>query len=42
MLGLALTRLVLRLPMVAAASVDELAATIGPSVERYLTGEIVQ
>ncbi len=40
MLGLALTRLVLRLPMVASASVDELAATIGPSVERYLTGDI--
>jgi AcrR family transcriptional regulator len=41
MLGLALTRLVLRLPAVAGASVDELAATVGPSVERYLTGEIV-
>lgn len=41
MLGLALTRLLLRLPAVAGASVDELAATVGPSVERYLTGEIV-
>jgi AcrR family transcriptional regulator len=40
MVGLALTRLVLGLPAVARASVDELAATIGPSVERYLTGEI--
>ena len=40
MLGLGLTRLVLGLPAVAQASVDELAATIGPSVERYLTGEI--
>jgi AcrR family transcriptional regulator len=40
MLGLALTRLLLGLPAVAGASVDELAATVGPSVERYLTGEI--
>jgi AcrR family transcriptional regulator len=40
MLGLALTRLVFRLPAVVGASVDELAATIGPTVERYLTGEI--
>ncbi len=40
MLGLALTRLVLRLPMVAEASVDELAATLGPTIERYLTGDI--
>jgi AcrR family transcriptional regulator len=40
MVGLGLTRLVLGLPAVAQASIDELAATIGPSVERYLTGEI--
>jgi Tetracyclin repressor-like, C-terminal domain len=40
MLGLALTRMVLGLPPVAGASVDELAATVGPSVERYLTGDI--
>jgi len=40
MLGLALTRLVLGLPAVTGASVDELAATVGPSVERYLTGDI--
>jgi AcrR family transcriptional regulator len=40
MLGLALTRLVLGLPTVVSASVDELAATVGPSVERYLTGDI--
>jgi AcrR family transcriptional regulator len=40
MLGLALTRLVLQLPAVADANVDELAATIGPSVERYLSGPI--
>ena len=40
MLGLGLTRLVLQLPAVVGASVDELAATVGPAVERYLTGEI--
>ncbi|HUJ07993.1 MAG TPA: TetR family transcriptional regulator [Streptosporangiaceae bacterium] len=40
MLGLALTRLVLRLPAAAGPSVDELAATIGPSIERYMTGDI--
>ncbi len=40
MLGLAMTRLVLRLPAVADASVEELAATVGPSVERYLSGDI--
>jgi AcrR family transcriptional regulator len=40
MLGLALTRLVLALPPIAAASVDDLAVTVGPTIERYLTGEI--
>ena len=40
MLGLGMTRLVFRLPAVVGASVNELAATIGPAVERYLTGEI--
>lgn len=40
MLGLAMTRFVLRLPAVAEASVDELAMTVGPSVERYLSGDI--
>ena len=40
MVGLAMTRLVLGLPAVAQATVDELAATIGPSIERYLTDEI--
>jgi AcrR family transcriptional regulator len=40
MVGLALTRLVLALPAVAGASVDQLAATIGPSIERYLIGDI--
>jgi AcrR family transcriptional regulator len=40
MLGLALTRYVLRIGPVATASVADLAATIGPTVERYLTGDI--
>lgn len=40
MLGLALTRYVLALGPVAAASPDELAAAIGPTLERYLTGDV--
>jgi AcrR family transcriptional regulator len=40
LIGLALTRLVLRLPAVASASIAELGATVGPAVERYLTGEV--
>ena len=40
MLGLALTRYVLRFASVAAASADELAAAIGPAIDRYLTGDI--
>jgi len=40
MLGLALARLVFRFPAVAEASVDDIAATVGPTVERYLTGEL--
>lgn len=40
MLGLALTRLVIGLPAAASASVDELATSVGPSVDRYLTGDI--
>jgi hypothetical protein len=39
-LGLALTRYVLRLEPLAAASQDELAVAIGPTLERYLTGEV--
>jgi AcrR family transcriptional regulator len=39
-LGLAVTRFVLALGPVAAASPDDLAATIGPTLQRYLTGEI--
>ena len=40
MLGLALTRYVLRIGPVATASTADLAATIGPTIERYLTGDI--
>jgi AcrR family transcriptional regulator len=40
MIGLALARLVFGFPAVAGASIDELAATIGPAVERYLNGDI--
>jgi AcrR family transcriptional regulator len=39
-LGLALTRYVLRLEPLAAASQDELAVAIGPTLERYLTGTV--
>jgi AcrR family transcriptional regulator len=39
-LGLALTRYVLRLGPLAEAGTDDLAAAIGPTLERYLTGEI--
>jgi AcrR family transcriptional regulator len=40
MLGLAVTRYVLQLPPVAQASPADLAATIGPTLDRYLTGDI--
>lgn len=40
MVGLAVTRLVLKFPAMTGASVDDLARAIGPAVERYLTGEI--
>jgi AcrR family transcriptional regulator len=40
MLGLALARYVLALGPVAAASPDDLAAAIGPTLERYLTGDL--
>jgi AcrR family transcriptional regulator len=39
-LGLALTRYVLELEPLAAASTDDLAAAIGPTIDRYLTGGI--
>ena len=37
MLGIALSRLVLRLPPVVAMSRDELVAWLGPTIQRYLT-----
>ena len=40
MLGLALARYVLQLPPMATADADALAAAIGPTIERYLTGDI--
>ena len=39
-IGLAVTRYVLALGPVASASPQDLAATIGPTLQRYLTGEI--
>jgi AcrR family transcriptional regulator len=42
MLGLALMRYVLRLGPVAAAGPDELAAAIGPTIDRYLTRDLGQ
>jgi AcrR family transcriptional regulator len=40
MLGLAVGRYVLRFGPVADASPDELAAAIGPAIDRYLTGDL--
>lgn len=40
MLGLALTRYILQLPALATADADALAAAIGPTIDRYLTGDI--
>jgi AcrR family transcriptional regulator len=40
MVGLALTRYVIRLGPVAEASAADLAATVGPTLDRYLTGDI--
>ena len=40
MVGLAMVRYVLRLDPVASASAGELAAAIGPTLQRYLTGEL--
>jgi len=40
MLGLAITRYVLRFGPVASASHEELSAAIGPTVDRYLTGSL--
>jgi len=40
MLGLALARYLLRLEPIASADAADLAATIGPTIDRYLTGDI--
>jgi AcrR family transcriptional regulator len=40
MLGLAVSRYLLRFEPVAAASADDLAAAVGPTIDRYLTGHI--
>jgi AcrR family transcriptional regulator len=39
MLGLALCRTLLRLPPVAALDVEKLVALVGPTIERYLSGD---
>jgi AcrR family transcriptional regulator len=40
-IGLAIMRYVGRLEPLASASIDELVAAVGPTVQRYLTGDIV-
>jgi AcrR family transcriptional regulator len=40
MLGLALTRYMLQVGPIAAASPEELAVAIGPTIDRYLTGDL--
>ena len=40
MLGLAMSRYVIKLEPIASASAAELAATVGPTLDRYLTGPI--
>ena len=39
-IGLAIMRFVGRIEPLASASVDELVAAVGPTVQRYLTGEL--
>jgi hypothetical protein len=39
-LGLALARYVLELEPVASASTDDLATALGPTLQRYLTGDV--
>ncbi len=39
-LGLALTRYVLELGALSSASTDDLAAAIGPTLDRYLSGDL--
>jgi AcrR family transcriptional regulator len=40
MIGLAMARYILQLPPVATADADTLAAAIGPTIDRYLTGDL--
>ncbi|HUD78914.1 MAG TPA: hypothetical protein VMR00_13775 [Streptosporangiaceae bacterium] len=40
MLGLAMSRCVLKIGPVAAARPEQLAAAIGPTIDRYLTGDL--
>jgi AcrR family transcriptional regulator len=40
MLGLAMTRYVVQIGPVASASIGELAAAIGPTIDRYLVGDV--
>ncbi|NNH75335.1 helix-turn-helix transcriptional regulator [Nocardia uniformis] len=40
MIGLLVTRKVLEIEPLASMSLDELAATVGPTLQRYLTGEL--
>ena len=40
MVGLAVSRYIFKLEPVASATADELAAAIGPTLERYLTGDL--
>jgi len=39
-IGLAIMRFIARLEPLASASIDELVAAVGPTVQRYLTGDI--
>jgi AcrR family transcriptional regulator len=39
-IGLAIARYVVRLPSVASADVEDLVVAVGPTVQRYLTGDI--
>ena len=40
LIGLALMRYVARIQPVASASVESVAAAVGPTVQRYLTGDL--
>ena len=40
LIGMVMTRYVLKLEPIASASPESLAAAIGPTVQRYLTGDV--